>query len=136
MSKTISSSVSATLTLTSGYNPLSITSSGTVSGAPVGIYGSAGTAWYIINQGTVAAQGTNTDGPSAGIQFKQGGTVTNSGYITGYGVGIYVSGTAGTVTNAGMNRLCFSRPVGRRGGPPGGRCCLQYREYCHDLRWR
>ena len=57
-----------------------------------GIFASAH-AWTLTNQGTVTAAFGN------GVFFKAGGTVNNSGSITGNSNGIEFDGTAGTVNN-------------------------------------
>ena len=53
----------------------------------------------ISNSGTIESTGTRVF--SDGIYLKAGGTITNGagGLVTGYGHGIYVHGTGGTVTN-------------------------------------
>jgi hypothetical protein len=75
-----------------------------------GIDGAAGTAWTIVNKGTVSSAGgwaINLMGAGAlknsglilgGFRTGGAGTVTNKGTISGSGVGIFF-GSGGTVTN-------------------------------------
>src|SRR5687768_360892 len=65
------------------------------------IYGQAGTAWSVINKGTIVSNTGNAS--SAGIHLKSGGTVSNqaTGAIAGQLAGIFIEGAAGTVSNSG-----------------------------------
>jgi hypothetical protein len=120
---TISTSVNIEVTLGNGtYAPtMSVTTAGTVSGAPEGIYANAITT--VTNAGTIigAAGGVQLDGgvvtntgAHADIQggsyyavsFEQSaGTVTNTGTLTGTR-GVYFE-AGGTLTNTGPQSLIF-----------------------------
>src|SRR5688572_17359400 len=65
------------------------------------IYGQAGTAWNVINKGTIVSNTGNAS--SVGVHLKSGGTVSNgtTGAIAGQLAGIFIEGAAGTVTNSG-----------------------------------
>src|SRR5580658_10177827 len=104
MARTISVT-SAGITLTSGNNPVSVTSSGSISGSTTGdgIYGPGGTGatWTIDNAGYVGS--TNFDGIQLGASLGSNAVAPalvinqGSGVISGqYGVYIYGSGS---VTN-------------------------------------
>ena len=96
-----------TLTQNGTYaSPLTITSYGYIdnSGTGAAIYGPNTAAWYVDNQGTVAAAN------GSGISLKAGGTVINSGRISGAGInthvgpfyaGVYIGGAPGLVVNSG-----------------------------------
>ncbi len=101
MSKTVTGAVLGTVTLVAGDNPVLITSSGSIYGATVGIYGGVGTAWSITNQGTIL--GTEPDDlvRGSGIELRDGGSIDNSGVISGYDYAIFIDGAEATVTNSG-----------------------------------
>ena len=98
---TVSSSLSATQTVTSG-NSLSITSSGTIAQPSGGAVLAAGTVGSIVNFGYLSG--------AYGVTVVSGatvGTIDNSGYINSTNRSIFVSGgtvmsgTIGTVSNSG-----------------------------------
>ena len=119
------STASANLYLTSTSNPLTITSTGSVTstGSSDAIDAPSGTAWQINNAGTISGVvGTSAAGiysPASGITIQNtgkisghvaglyltaGGTIVNgaTGQISATGsYGVYVSGAAATVTNLG-----------------------------------
>jgi hypothetical protein len=119
------STASANLYLTSTSNPLTITSTGSVTstGSSDAINAPSGTAWQINNAGTISGVvGTSAAGiysPASGITIQNtgkisghiaglyltdGGTIVNgaTGQISATGsYGVYVSGAAATVTNLG-----------------------------------
>jgi hypothetical protein len=83
-------------------NPTTITSSISVTG--IGVYGSSGTAWKVVNLSNITATGTG----GIGIQLESGGTIANGSSTDTtaliYGAGhaaIEIVGTAGTITNYG-----------------------------------
>src|SRR5437764_1332423 len=100
---TISNTVThgITLAVSGTYaSPLTITTSGYVNDiADSGdaIFGPNTQAWTVINYGRVRSTG------SSGIELQDGGFVSNSstGTITGSLQGVDISGTSGTVLNAG-----------------------------------
>ncbi len=102
MAKTITGSIAGTVTLVAGDDPVLVQPSGYVYGAPVGIYGGSGVAWTITNQGTIAGTAPVATEIAAGIELTSGGSVDNSGTISGYGYGIYITGDLGTVSNSGL----------------------------------
>src|ERR1051326_5694291 len=65
------------------------------------IYGKAGTAWTVVNKGTIVSGAANSS--SVGIDLKSGGVVTNAsaGSIAGRYLGIRIAGGDGTVANLG-----------------------------------
>ena len=119
------STASGKLYLTSTSNPLTITSTGSVTTTASGdaISAPSGTAWQINNAGTIsgvigsssagiyspasgiAVQNTGKiSGYVAGLWLSSGGAVTNgaSGLISATGsYGVYIAGAAGVVTNLG-----------------------------------
>ena len=119
------STASGNLYLTSTSNPLTITSTGSVTstGSSDAITAPSGTAWQINNAGTISGVvGTSAAGiysPASGITIQNtgkisghvaglyltaGGTIVNgaTGQISATGsYGVYVSGAAATVTNLG-----------------------------------
>jgi Bacterial Ig-like domain len=123
--QTISTAVSGRVYLAATNNPLTITSSGSVTttASNDAISGGSGTPWAISNFGTISGiigsssagiylQGTGSSvqnsgtiyGNTAGIWFSSGGSVTNNsgGLISGTGnYGVYIGGAAGVVTNYG-----------------------------------
>ena len=119
--RTISTSVTGPVTLSSSSNPLTITSTGKVTstGNNVdGVDGRSGTSWTINNAGTVTSAGgygialgglgaiTNTGSISGkdGIGLRAGGSITNAAKssINGAaGSGIFTSGVPATVKNDG-----------------------------------
>ena len=123
--QTISTAVSGQQYLTAASNPLTITSTGSITNATGGdaVNAPSGTAWQISNAGAisgaasassagiyspaggVSVQNTGTiSGSVAGLWLAGGGTISNgaTGVIAATGAyGIYVSGAAATVTNLG-----------------------------------
>ncbi len=127
--RVIDTSVTGPIALAAGDNPVTITSTGTVTSVGAGqdgIDGSAGTAWNVANSGTVvssaavgislAGSGTITSAGSiagnTGIILRGGGAISNaaagsisaSGTVGGgfaVGAGIYITGALGTATNYG-----------------------------------
>ena len=119
------STASGKLYLTSTSNPLTITSTGSVTTTASGdaIDAPSGTAWQINNAGTIsgvigtssagiyspasgiAVQNTGKiSGNIAGLWLSSGGSVTNgaSGLVSATGsYGVYIAGAAGVVTNLG-----------------------------------
>lgn len=87
-------------------NILTNASTGTITGANVGVYGGA-TAFspHVTNSGQIT-------GPNA-IELKDGGVITNlpAGKITGTSFGIDITTAAGTVTNAGTIRATGSTGI-------------------------
>jgi hypothetical protein len=67
----------------------------------LGENGLEGTAVKAASGGVVITNTGSIAGLS-GIVLRQGGTVINSGTVTGFGVGVDISGGNGTVTNAGI----------------------------------
>ena len=104
MAKTITGSIAGTVTLVAGDDPVLVEPSGYVYGAPVGIYGGSGVPWTITNQGTIAGTAPISTEIAAGIELMSGGSVDNSGTISGYGYGIYITGDVGTVSNSGLDQ--------------------------------
>jgi hypothetical protein len=126
---TISTSIAGPFTLSAATNPLTITSTGTVTatGSGVdGIDGSSAASWTITNNGVVSSSGGNGIlllGPGTinnagslsgteGVALRTGGSLTNSlrgaisasgaiGGGSGIGSGIYITGALGTVSNYG-----------------------------------
>jgi glycosyltransferase involved in cell wall biosynthesis len=96
MSKTISNSISTGITLTSAYDPLVITRTGTIetSGAAA-IYGNDSQYWQITNSGLVDGLG------SYGIDLLAASTITNLGTVTSNGIALRIDNGAGRVTNSG-----------------------------------
>jgi hypothetical protein len=89
-----------------GTNALTNMSTGTITGANVGVYGGA-TAFS--NQVTNAGQITGL----IGVELKDGGTIANltAGKITGTSFGISIATASGTVTNAGTIRTTGSAGI-------------------------
>ena len=84
MSQTVSGIYTTGVTLSG--NPATIATGSTISGtasSAAGVYGPAGTAWTLTNQGLVSETGAN----SHGVSFVSSGTIINtgSGTITGCG---------------------------------------------------
>jgi hypothetical protein len=102
MAKTITGSIAGTVTLVAGDDPVLVEPSGYVYGAPVGIYGGSGVPWTITNQGTITGTAPISTEIAAGIELMSGGSVDNSGTISGYTYGIYITGDLGTVSNSGL----------------------------------
>ncbi|MGH7210125.1 MAG: hypothetical protein ACREF1_01495, partial [Acetobacteraceae bacterium] len=95
----------STTPLTLSHNPTTITNAYSVSAASA-IYGPAPTAWSVTNTTTIqnlATTITNTITPASGISLANGGTVSNNADATieACGIGVAITGTAGTVVNAG-----------------------------------
>jgi hypothetical protein len=102
---TISTAVTGPVALTAASNPLTITSTGTVTSTASGadaIDGAAGTTWTVINNGALKS----TSG--VGVSLASAGTVTNSGLVSGQ-TALTVRG-GGSVTNSGS--LSASGAVG------------------------
>ena len=102
MAKTITGSIAGPVTLVAGDDPVLVEPSGYVYGAPVGIYGGNGVPWTITNQGTITGTAPISTEIAAGIELTSGGSVDNSGTISGYGYGIHITGDLGTVSNSGL----------------------------------
>ena len=99
MSKTLTTIETSEYILAGGGNPLTITSTGGVeTSGGTAIYGGSSQAWTIINAGVVSS-GVVADG--TGIDLRAGGTIGNTGQISGFHYAIRIRGSAGTVTNAG-----------------------------------
>ena len=96
MSKTISNSISTGITLTSAYDPLVITTTGTIetSGAAA-IYGNNSQYWQITNSGLIDGLG------SYGIDLLAASTITNLGTVTSNGIALRIDNGAGRLTNSG-----------------------------------
>jgi hypothetical protein len=101
MAKTISNTITTGYTLTSGSDPLSITSSGAVTagaGSQAAIFGNASQAWTVDNDGLVSSAG------AFAIEFQAGGMVTNTGTIADSAqskTAILIGGAAGSLSNTG-----------------------------------
>jgi hypothetical protein len=78
-----------------GGNPFSISSGIGINPSGVGVYGGPGNAYIIGNGGSVASGGT------VGINLLGGGSITNTGTITGGTDGVAISGGNGAVYNTG-----------------------------------
>lgn len=113
MARKITGAITGPLTLGPSDDPLTVTSTGTITstGAAIDrIDGTAGTAWTIVNKGTVSSSGgwavnllgagtiKNSAVLLGGIRVAGAGTVTNKGTISGNGQGVSF-GAGGTVTN-------------------------------------
>jgi hypothetical protein len=100
MAGTISSVVTQRVELGTAQNPLTITSTGAVE-VTVGaaLYGPTTQAWTITNAGTVAG-GTNQSG--VGIDLRAGGSIANSGRISGTAYAVEIAHHSGTVRNTGV----------------------------------
>ena len=102
MARTISAGYVGGITLLEADNPLTITSTGSISSTDAAALTTAGTVdWVIGNAGTIAAGGTVA--ASVGIQMNAaGGTITNAvgGHISGGQFGIYDNKHT-TLTNSG-----------------------------------
>ena len=86
-----------TLSSSGAYtSPLTIASNGYVTnvGNP-GVDGPFGTAWTLVNSGTIKKVDT------VGVYFQDGGSVDNNGTIDVYYEAIKITNAAGTVTNTG-----------------------------------
>lgn len=95
--------ISTTLTvgLTLSTNVTTVTSAGAVdTNGATAVYGPPGTAWTLVNQGSIADAGTAS---AYGVSLAAGGSVGNaaSAVIAGYAGGIHVEAAAGTVANSG-----------------------------------
>jgi hypothetical protein len=101
VSRTISSSITGPVVLRTTDNPLTITSTGTVtstgSGAD-GIDGAAGTTWSITNAGKV------TSSRGFGVSLAGSGIVGNSGSISGRDGIVFRGGGRVTNTARGPSR--------------------------------
>ena len=98
----------STTPLTLSHNPTTITNVYSVSAAAA-IYGPAPTAWNVTNTTLIQNTATtiaNTTTPASGISLANGGTVINDvgATITAGGVGVAITGAAGTVINSGSIR--------------------------------
>ena len=94
-------------------NPASITSTGSVTNTTGdAVLGAAGTAWTLNNAGTIA-------GPSSfsGVRLKSGGTVDNTGGITGGINGVRIEGAPGSVVNQGSILATPPPPLPRAARP-------------------
>jgi hypothetical protein len=101
MARTISGRYSSGITLTNpSDNPVTVT--GTISLGAFGIDLQAASAWSIINSGSILGLVTGAPGNSYGVELTASGYVRNSasGLIRA-GVGIDISGAAGSVHNKG-----------------------------------
>jgi hypothetical protein len=104
MSGTISTPVTQGVTLT--VNPVTISGTGSVNvSTGVGITGPSGgstpaTGWTIVNQGSVTATNEGVAGEN-GVDLAGGGSISNSGVITGFYNGVDVSSGLSSITNTG-----------------------------------
>jgi hypothetical protein len=107
----ITGTYTAGIALTSANytNPVTVTSTGKVSGASYGL--SAATAWTVANHGSVGSTGAT----GKGIDFSAGGSVGNYATISGY-IGVDIGGGTGAVTNSGSILGGFSGIVEAFGG--------------------
>jgi hypothetical protein len=101
MSKTISSATTTGVTLTAAYDPLVITSAGsiTVGNGLDAVYGGSSQAWEVENAGRLQATSDSA------VELNNAALVTNTGTIIDTGAtgrGIRIAGGAGTVTNNGL----------------------------------
>ena len=130
MATTISNAVSGSVHLASTDDPLTITSTGSITTTASGdaLGGASGTAWQVTNSGTISGVvGTS----SAGIYFPGSGvSVQNSGTIKGYTAGIWL-GTGGSVTNNAGGLISAVSNYGVYVGGRPGHC----RERRNDLQW-
>jgi fibronectin-binding autotransporter adhesin len=99
MSKTVSTVLLSEYVLTGGGNPLTITAYGGVeTNGGTAIYGDPSRGWTITNVGTVSG-GAPAD--SVGIDLKAGGTINNTGGISGSLYAVRIRGAAGLIANDG-----------------------------------
>jgi collagen type I/II/III/V/XI/XXIV/XXVII alpha len=116
MTQTISGTVTQTVTVTS--NPVTITSTGSVvTSAGAAITGPAGSGrptagWTVGNAGIITASATKTDA----IDLVGGGSISNTGTISGYQNGVDITAGLGVVTNSGTLE---SSPTVIVSGSPG-----------------
>src|SRR5271157_1119096 len=97
MGLTISGSSGEIVLSSTSQNPLSITSSGVVTGVSYGVLGNVSFAWTVTNQGSIS-------GTSKGVRLAAGGMVANNGTaarISGGDDGVNATGAATTVSNQG-----------------------------------
>jgi fibronectin-binding autotransporter adhesin len=118
LSQTITGVRTASLSLTvpAYASPLTIAGTIDVSAGLAGLFGvEAASAWDVVNQGTVLASADE----GTGISLAAGGVVSNASgaLISGYDAGLVITGTAGTVMNAG--RILAVESVGGTVGPGG-----------------
>jgi collagen type I/II/III/V/XI/XXIV/XXVII alpha len=116
MAQTISGTVTQTVTITS--NPVTITSAGSVvTSAGAAITGPAGlgrptAGWTVSNAGIVTASAAKADA----IDLIGGGSISNTGTISGYQNGVDITSGLGVVTNSGTLE---SSPTVIVSGSPG-----------------
>jgi len=116
MAQTISGSVTQTVTLTS--NPVTVTSAGSVvTSAGAAITGPAGSStpvagWTLSNAGIITASAAKANA----INLVGGGSISNTGTISGYQNGVDITTGLGTVTNSGTLE---SSPTVIVSGAPG-----------------
>jgi Bacterial Ig-like domain len=133
----ISTATTGPLTLAAGNNPVTITSAGSVKATASGadaIDGPAGTNWSITNAGTISSSqrygvsfkgsggsivnsGTisgNSGSSGYGVDFENGGTITNTstGTISGGEDAIFVYAAPATINNSGTISSSFDDGIG------------------------
>jgi collagen type I/II/III/V/XI/XXIV/XXVII alpha len=95
MSDIISTPITQGVTLT--VNPTTITGSGSITASTGNAVTGLDTAWTVANEGSVTASAAGANG----IDLADGGSIGNSGQISGYQNGVDVVTGVATVTNTG-----------------------------------
>jgi collagen type I/II/III/V/XI/XXIV/XXVII alpha len=123
MGKTITTAATGIVLTASNYaayNPISVTSLGSVGNASgSAIYSDDAANWTINNAGTITS--TQSGAGYGGVFLKAGGTVTNisGGLISGVAYGVYIAGSGAVVTNPG-GMIAGTGPSGVGVSLPGG----------------